>query len=117
MFLTADQAAELLHCHPETIRRMAARRELPCAKIGKRWIFDREQLIAHVRELSCSTSVKAAPITGADSVSAIVKFAALQGQTAGPTPKTSRRSFALVSGARSSSESVTTPGNRPSSDG
>lgn len=45
MFLTVTEAAELLHCHPETVRKLAAGRKLPGAKVGKAWIFEREQLV------------------------------------------------------------------------
>ena len=43
--LTAQQAAELLNAHVETIRRMARRGSIPAFKIGKDWRFRRSALL------------------------------------------------------------------------
>jgi excisionase family DNA binding protein len=44
--LTAQQAAELLNAHVETIRRMARRGSIPAFKIGKDWRFRRSALLS-----------------------------------------------------------------------
>lgn len=36
-FLSADEAAEMLHMHPRTIRRLLASGELPGTRLGRQW--------------------------------------------------------------------------------
>ncbi|MBI2286377.1 MAG: helix-turn-helix domain-containing protein [Nitrosomonadales bacterium] len=47
--LNIEQAAEFLHLHPVTLQRMAKRREVPAAKLGRRWIFLEIDLVAYLR--------------------------------------------------------------------
>lgn len=47
--LTLQQAAELLQVSERTVHRMVKRGELPGARIGGQWRFDRESLKALVR--------------------------------------------------------------------
>lgn len=37
--LTLRQVAELLHCHPSTLYRMAGRGEIPAFRLGGAWRF------------------------------------------------------------------------------
>ena len=48
-FLVIDEAAAFLHMSPETLRRKAKSGEAPAAKLGKNWIFFKEDLIKYVR--------------------------------------------------------------------
>ncbi|WP_084711355.1 helix-turn-helix domain-containing protein [Nevskia ramosa] len=50
--LALQQAAELLHAHPSTIRRLAATGELSGAKVGRGWVFIEDDLIAYLRAQS-----------------------------------------------------------------
>jgi excisionase family DNA binding protein len=43
-YLTVTQAAELLRCHPDTVRSMIARGELAAVKIGHAWRIDANSL-------------------------------------------------------------------------
>ena len=36
-FLSADEAAEMLHMHPRTVRRLLASGELPGTRLGRQW--------------------------------------------------------------------------------
>lgn len=36
-FLSADEAAEMLHMHPRTIRRLLGSGELPGTRLGRQW--------------------------------------------------------------------------------
>ena len=43
--LKVAQAAEFLGVHPETVRRLARKGEIPAFKVGKDWRFQREALV------------------------------------------------------------------------
>jgi excisionase family DNA binding protein len=47
--LNVEQAAEFLHLHPETLKGMARRGEIPAAKLGRPWIFLKIDLVACLR--------------------------------------------------------------------
>lgn len=44
------EAAALLRCHPDTVRKMAKARELPAAKVGRAWVFYTESLLRWLQE-------------------------------------------------------------------
>ena len=48
--LDIDEAAALLHAEPETVMQFARRGELPGTRIGKSWVFLREDVIAFLRQ-------------------------------------------------------------------
>jgi excisionase family DNA binding protein len=47
--LSTEEAAELLHVKPKTLREWANLGRIPGRKIGKSWRFSRAQLLAFVR--------------------------------------------------------------------
>ncbi|WP_082642755.1 helix-turn-helix domain-containing protein [Legionella spiritensis] len=47
--LNIQQAAEFLGAHKETVRRMAARKQIPGVKIGRSWIFIEHDLVTYIR--------------------------------------------------------------------
>lgn len=47
--LSVAQAALLLHAENETVMQFARRGELPGARIGKSWVFIREDVLAFLR--------------------------------------------------------------------
>ena len=47
--LTLQEAAECLKIHPVTLLEKANAGEVPGAKIGKRWVFVKIDLIEHIR--------------------------------------------------------------------
>ncbi len=49
--LDSQQAAELMHVHPETVKRRARRGEIPGLKFGKVWRFRASGLEAYIRNL------------------------------------------------------------------
>lgn len=56
--LTLSQAAELLKCNPETVRRLAQARKIPSAKLGRKWVFIQQDLAQFLRnQYSISESV------------------------------------------------------------
>ena len=46
--LTADQVAELVHCNISTARRLMGK-EIPAAKVGRRWTASRRDVEAYIR--------------------------------------------------------------------
>lgn len=42
--MTVEEVAKYLQLNPQTVSRMAARGELPAAKVGRHWRFRREIL-------------------------------------------------------------------------
>lgn len=47
--LNLEQAAEFLHVHPVTLLRMANSGVVPAAKLGRRWVFLKIDLIESIR--------------------------------------------------------------------
>lgn len=47
--LTLQQAAEFLHCNPETVRRLAQANKIPSAKLGRKWVFIEQDLAQYIR--------------------------------------------------------------------
>lgn len=47
--LNIEQASLFLGAHKETVRRMAARGELPGAKVGRKWTFIEQDLVEYLR--------------------------------------------------------------------
>lgn len=43
--LTLDEAAELLRCHPITVKRLALKGTIPAKKLGSLWRFSRQRLM------------------------------------------------------------------------
>ena len=44
-YVDADEAAQLLKVHPETVKRLIRRKHLPATKVGNKWIIERERLL------------------------------------------------------------------------
>jgi excisionase family DNA binding protein len=44
--LTVQEAAVYLHCHPETIKRLLRKGDLPGIKVGRRWLIPKAPLSA-----------------------------------------------------------------------
>ncbi|HJS91647.1 MAG TPA: helix-turn-helix domain-containing protein [Steroidobacteraceae bacterium] len=40
-----EEAAALLRCHPDTVRKMAKAGELPGTKVGRAWVFHTQRLL------------------------------------------------------------------------
>src|SRR4051812_25838344 len=52
--LNLEEAAAFLKLHPEELRHRAKRGVLPGAKVGRRWVFVDEDLVAFLRSLYAS---------------------------------------------------------------
>lgn len=102
--LTVEQAAELLHLTPPTVRQLASRGLIPCKRYGRLYRFSKEQLVAQVKagDPCPSTNAAAPTTTGVDSRSASDAFSNLPSRRTAKPPKSTKRSFALVSGGKSS---------------
>lgn len=109
MILTVEQTAELLHLRPKTVRLMAAAGVIPAAKVGKFWRFEdtvlNEWVAEHAREnvRPCpSSAVRGPGISRSASNSLGERLDALLASPTGELPKSSRSSFAVVTGGKSS---------------
>jgi excisionase family DNA binding protein len=49
--LTLEEAALFLKMHPEEVRRRAKAGIIPGVKLGKRWVFIEDDLVAYLRSL------------------------------------------------------------------
>ncbi len=58
-----EEAGKLLHCHPDTVRKMARAGEIPGAKIGRAWVFYTEQLLEWVAA-RCKAGTQSPRVTG-----------------------------------------------------
>ena len=47
--LTVEEVAELLQCHPDSVRRMMRQGRLPAVKVGWRWYVRRADFLAMTR--------------------------------------------------------------------
>jgi excisionase family DNA binding protein len=74
VFLTVEEAAPLLHTTPDTVRRKAAAGSIPGRKVGRRWLFDPDQLKSFVRGEWQSTSERPGVPGGYDSQLAVRLF-------------------------------------------
>jgi excisionase family DNA binding protein len=54
--LDLDQAAQLLHLHPDTVQQRAKAGEIPAAKPGKCWVFIDEDLLDWLRSQYASNN-------------------------------------------------------------
>ena len=48
-FITAHEAASLLHLHVKRVQALARAGRLPGARVGRKWLFPRAQLLARLR--------------------------------------------------------------------
>lgn len=48
VYLTLEQAAELVNVHERTVRKLIAKQNLPASRIGGMWRFPRHELIAWI---------------------------------------------------------------------
>jgi len=49
--LELKEAARFLRCHPEELRRRAKAGAVPGAKVGRAWVFLKDDLVAYLRSL------------------------------------------------------------------
>ena len=121
--LGVTEAAALLRMSPDALMRKARAGIIPGAKVGRRWVFVHDDLIALIREQAKARECHfignpRARIGGFDSQSVDAKLDGRLAQLTGRLPSNSRANFALISGGKSSSESDHgTHGPRPSSTG
>ena len=47
--LTLDEAAELLRCHPVTVKRLALKGSIPARKLGSLWRFSHQRLMEWIQ--------------------------------------------------------------------
>jgi excisionase family DNA binding protein len=47
--LTLNEAAELLRCHPVTVKRLAFKGSIPARKLGSLWRFSRQRLMEWIQ--------------------------------------------------------------------
>lgn len=107
--LTVEDAAKLLKVKPKTVRALAAGGLIPAVKVGKPWRFDetllREWLAARSREnvKTCPSTSARIPNSGrSDSKSLADWLDSLLASGTEPPPRSSKKSFAVISGGKSS---------------
>jgi excisionase family DNA binding protein len=85
--LTVEQAADLLHLTPPTVRQMASRNQLRGRRLGKLWRFSRAKLIEFIEAGEPQPMPNACGTrnitSGVDSLSAIEAFNNLREQPRG----------------------------------
>jgi excisionase family DNA binding protein len=59
--MTIDDAAEALHCHPETLRRAIRQKRLSCYRIGGLYRLSAEQLKTYLESAQCLALGQTAP--------------------------------------------------------
>ena len=59
--LTVEEVAELLQCHPDSVRRMMRQGRLPAVKVGWRWYVRRAEFLAMTRAESVKGTVEVQP--------------------------------------------------------
>jgi excisionase family DNA binding protein len=106
--LTVEEAAALLKVRPKTVRALAAGGVIPAVKVGKPWRFDetllREWIAAKSREnvKPClSADVTIPPIGRSASKSLGARLDAHLASLTEPPPRSSKRTFAVLSGGKS----------------
>jgi excisionase family DNA binding protein len=90
MFFNVEKAAKELQTTPDTVRRKAAEGSIPGRKVGRRWLFDPDQLKAYVRNEWQSTSERPGVPGGLDSQYAVSLFADPPKHSTEKRPKNSR---------------------------
>lgn len=96
-----DEARRYLRCNADTVRRKAAEGSIPGRRLGRRWLFDPEQLKAYVRGEWHSISDHPAGLGGLDSQYAVSLFGEAPEPRNAKKPKNTKRRLELVSGGRS----------------
>lgn len=56
--LNANEAADFLHIHPETVRELIRDGALPAAKVGRAWVLLREDLLSYMRQTVSAQTAK-----------------------------------------------------------
>lgn len=62
--LGLKEAAKLLHCHPDSARKMAAAGKIPATKVGRTWVFHTESLLEWLEARCKASCVRADPMSG-----------------------------------------------------
>jgi excisionase family DNA binding protein len=106
--LTVEEAAALLRVRPKTVRALAAAGIIPAVKVGKPWRFDetllREWLVtrSHENVKPCQSKDVLSPHIGkSNSKSLGARLDAHLASQTEPPPRSSRKSFAVISGGKS----------------
>ncbi len=63
-YLTARQAAALLHLHVKRVQALARSGSLPAVRTGRKWLFPRSALLARLRGFAGSIVPSAAQLSG-----------------------------------------------------
>lgn len=108
MTLTLPEAADLLKISADALLRKARAGTVPGARIGRRWVFIRDDLLALIREqhkarVCRSIEIHRAAIGTSDSRSAASRSAAHPARLTASPLKNLRRDFATISGGKSDS--------------
>lgn len=122
MTLTLAEAADLLKISADALLRKARAGTVPGARIGRRWVFIRDDLLALIREqhkarICRSIEIHRAAIGTSDSRSAGSRSAAHPARPTVSPLRNLRRDFATICGDKSGSErSPHTHGPKPFAD-
>jgi excisionase family DNA binding protein len=87
-------AAVVLHLHPETVRELAQAGTIPAAKIGRAWVFVKEDLIEFIRRSYPKCKMKTASTSevalgGLESTGTVRRLDDLLGRKTKPKPRNS----------------------------
>lgn len=56
--MTARDAAQLLHLHVKRVQALAREGKLPASRVGRKWLFPRAQILAHLGRSEPSVSTR-----------------------------------------------------------
>jgi hypothetical protein len=106
--LDLKEAAAFLKMHPEEVRRRARLGQLPGAKVGKRWVFLEDDLVAYVRA-SCPSSRQALQVTSPkEQQTCHLSSAEIRGRSPSPRHQESALDALLKQAVRRKPKSSTT---------
>src|SRR5256885_346958 len=110
-----EEAARLARCHPDTLRKLAAAREVPGTKVGREWVFS-AQLFQEWLDNRCRSIDVPGARSGGSALGARLA-AQLERQTARRPRRSSRSSRRGSGGSNGSRTVVPVPGTKPPSAG
>jgi excisionase family DNA binding protein len=97
-----DEAARIAHVHPNTMRKMAAAKRVPAAKIGRSWVFPVHLFDTWIENKCLSTDAVVRPTGGAKYPSLAMRLASRRKQPSERKPKSSSTESGNVSGGSTS---------------
>ncbi len=78
-YLTAQQAATLLHLHPKRVQALARAGKLPAVRTGRKWLFPRSALLARLRGAEGGAVPSASHLSGRNQIKGRINAISVDG--------------------------------------